>query len=219
MSFEKISKYILVLGLCLLLVVAYIFSVGEDLFIINSGIKSDKIGQFGDIIGGVIGSLWTLASILLFYSALKEQRKSLEKQTEAIDVQRQELEDNRKELKRSADAQRDSQIALRLQLEQMEIANDVQRQELEHYRNELKQNDNAQRENQIALQLQLEQMKIATRLQILDSLLTFYNSEYDHRLQNNEDQRGIEQVDNKRRSIIKEIDVIKNKILADGDKY
>lgn len=41
-------------------------------------------GQFGDFFGGVIGSLWTLAGVFLYFSALKVQQKQLKVQKEEM---------------------------------------------------------------------------------------------------------------------------------------
>ena len=38
-------------------------------------------GQVGDFMGGVIGSLWALAGVFLYFSAIKMQNKELENQS------------------------------------------------------------------------------------------------------------------------------------------
>ena len=64
-------------------------------FILNE----EKIAQFGDFIGGVIGTLLAFAASLLYYIALKEQQKdikinqnSLDKQIDEFAKQVEELE-------------------------------------------------------------------------------------------------------------------------------
>ena len=83
-----------------------LFFWNDTLFQTDSLLKSDKVGQFGDFVGGLIGSLWALAGVILFYVALNEQRsdietnrevlktqvKALEKQIDEFELQRQELE-------------------------------------------------------------------------------------------------------------------------------
>ncbi len=63
------------------------------------------MGQFGDFIGGFIGSLFSLAGIILFYVALKEQRRdininqqNLGLQTDALNQQVLEFRDQKEEL-------------------------------------------------------------------------------------------------------------------------
>lgn len=69
-----------------------------------------KVGQFGDLIGGIVGSVFSLASVILFYVALNEQRKdiginqkalnlqidALNQQVEEFKAQKEELEETRR---------------------------------------------------------------------------------------------------------------------------
>lgn len=71
-------------------------------------IDAGKFGTFGDFIGGVLGSIWSLCGVLLFYSALKEQRKdarinshALQQQIEALKLQSEEFKLQRTELELS----------------------------------------------------------------------------------------------------------------------
>lgn len=103
------------------------------LFDTSSQINSEKFGQLGDYVGGIVGSLWSLAGVVLFYVALTEQRediklnretletqvKALHLQIKEFELQTVELEETRKELKRSADAQEKSQEALEEQIKTM----------------------------------------------------------------------------------------------------
>lgn len=68
-------------------------------------ISEEKFGQFGDFVGGVVGTAFSLASVILFYVALKDQRKdfatgqeTLQVQLEAFKKQVEEFELQRKEL-------------------------------------------------------------------------------------------------------------------------
>ncbi|MCW4439432.1 putative phage abortive infection protein [Vibrio splendidus] len=74
---------------------------------IDTGSKIDngKFGTFGDFFGGVFGSIWSLAGVILFYLALKEQRtdfktnsNALIKQVEALEIQTEEFKLQREEL-------------------------------------------------------------------------------------------------------------------------
>ncbi|WP_095186108.1 putative phage abortive infection protein [Pseudomonas sp. Irchel 3H9] len=71
-------------------------------------IDSAKFGTFGDFIGGVLGSIWSLCGVLIFYIALKEQRDDFKtnkdafvKQAEALDLQIEEFRLQRDELYQS----------------------------------------------------------------------------------------------------------------------
>lgn len=82
------------------------FICGDWNFTFLGKINEEKIGQFGDFVGGVIGSLFALVGVILYYVALKEQRKdlkmnqnSLNLQTEALNQQVEEFKAQEKELR------------------------------------------------------------------------------------------------------------------------
>jgi len=93
-------------GILLFIFGIVIFLWNDSIFNSNGLLNSEKVGQFGDFAGGLIGSIWALAGVILFYVALNEQRqdietnrevlktqvKALEKQIEEFELQRQELE-------------------------------------------------------------------------------------------------------------------------------
>tara|TARA_R110001583_G_scaffold22614_3_gene84677 strand:+ start:1704 stop:2675 length:972 start_codon:yes stop_codon:yes gene_type:complete len=101
---EKNSKRLLWLGLGLFIAGIILFLWNESLSQKND-LNSEKVAQFGDFIGGIIGSIWSLAGVILFYVALTEQRqdikinrKTLEAQVEALNQQIKEFELQREEL-------------------------------------------------------------------------------------------------------------------------
>lgn len=54
--------------------------------------NSELFGQFGDFIGGFVGSLFSLAGFLLIYETFKLQKTAIDKQKEAI-VQQKDISD------------------------------------------------------------------------------------------------------------------------------
>ncbi|NVJ47271.1 MAG: hypothetical protein HWE07_09090 [Cytophagia bacterium] len=90
----------------ILFIIGLIFFLWQDFKVdLNNTINSTKFGQFGDFIGGIIGSMWALSGVILFYVALTDQRKDmvtntkvLKTQVEALNHQRKEFELQRKEL-------------------------------------------------------------------------------------------------------------------------
>lgn len=81
------------LGLFVLIFAGIQYGIGGE--ITNKGV-------LGDYIGGVVGSLWALAGVVLFYAALKAQqdqirlqRKEYQAQLEELKAQRKEFESNR----------------------------------------------------------------------------------------------------------------------------
>ena len=79
MDYEKIGKTLIIIGIC--------FTVFFGLeFIFNSGdltcgpINAAIWGQFGDIVGGFVGTIVALIGVLLLFETLKEQRRNYIKQ-------------------------------------------------------------------------------------------------------------------------------------------
>ena len=119
MDFEKLSKIFVIIGLAILLISIVFFLKGENIMNWESQIKANKFSQFGDFIGGLVGSFWALSGILLIYSALIEQRKSLKIQEEEIRIQKEEA-------KKNYEAQLENQKALMEQIEQMKSTTKLQ---------------------------------------------------------------------------------------------
>lgn len=85
----------IVIGFFIIVTGVIIFFHKETLS--NEKIDASKFGDFGSFISGAVGVLWTLVSSILFYVALRLQRKELS-------LQRKELELTRKELKTTSEA-------------------------------------------------------------------------------------------------------------------
>jgi hypothetical protein len=102
---EKFSKTLLIIGL-ILLILGFTLFIWNDWNLNNDNqLNSEKVAQFGDLVGGLIGSIWALAGVILFYVALTEQRKDfstnrkvLNAQTDALKQQIKEFELQREEL-------------------------------------------------------------------------------------------------------------------------
>lgn len=85
---EKIAIYIVIFGLVALAIYSLkIFYKGYSLFTDWNNLDIEATGLFGDFFGGVIGSLWTLAGVFLYFSALKVQQKQL-------DIQMRDMKQN-----------------------------------------------------------------------------------------------------------------------------
>jgi hypothetical protein len=108
---EKTALISILIGFVIFIISALIFfTKGSWSFSLNSEISEEKIGQYGDFIGGIIGSLFSLVGVILFYVALKEQRKdfatsqetlkvqleAFQQQVREFEAQREELEETRK---------------------------------------------------------------------------------------------------------------------------
>lgn len=118
---EKNSKVLLWIGIILFVTGIGIFIWNENLNL-ASDINTDKISGFGDFIGGTIGSIWSLAGVILFYVALTEQREdikinrnALNAQVEALNQQIREFELQRTELEETRKVFEEQGETLRVQ--------------------------------------------------------------------------------------------------------
>lgn len=83
---ERTGKILALIGLLSILVAGIIFLIlGSWSF--TSVLDEAKIGMFGDFIGGVVGSILALAGIVLYYVALKEQRREIGINQDAVKFQ------------------------------------------------------------------------------------------------------------------------------------
>jgi hypothetical protein len=90
-KYEKLANLFIYFG-------AFIFVSGIVIFLLPHSYH-DKFGAFGEFFGGIIGSIWSLAGVFLFFSALKTQSKEFKIQHEQLELQRDELKMQRNELK------------------------------------------------------------------------------------------------------------------------
>jgi len=74
-------------------------------WVFSTKLSEEKVAQFGDFIGGVVGTIMSLAGVILFYVALNEQRKdikinqrSLAHQVDAMNKQIEEYKGQKAEL-------------------------------------------------------------------------------------------------------------------------
>lgn len=100
--------YRFALSLLILLIPISILYLWNNTYTLSAPIDNGKFGTFGDFVGGVLGSIWSLCGILLFYSALREQRadfktnsNALLKQVAALEIQSEEFRLQREELSQS----------------------------------------------------------------------------------------------------------------------
>ncbi len=114
---EGMAIFLLISGLLVLIFFLFTFlnaSSGEISF--SNEPDTALISKYGDVIGGLSGSLWSLAGLVLFYLALESQkesyelnRKAFDKQVEALTMQIEEFKAHGVILKRTAIAQEKTQ--------------------------------------------------------------------------------------------------------------
>jgi hypothetical protein len=93
MKEDKIGKIISIVGIGLSIIGLIIFSwyLYCRFSLSNSDESTASNGQVGDYIGGVIGSIWSLAAVFLYYSAIILQKKQIEQQQIEIKLQTEAL--------------------------------------------------------------------------------------------------------------------------------
>lgn len=105
---EKTSIFLIGSGAIFIIVGSIFFLANHPHIDLGSPIDAAKWGQFGDFISGLVGSLWALAGVILFYVALHDQRedirinrKALHNQIENLKLQTIEFKDQKIELQES----------------------------------------------------------------------------------------------------------------------
>jgi hypothetical protein len=119
---EKFSKFLLWLGVGLIFIGLGLFLWKELLFVQTSKINSEKFAHLGDYVGGIVGSIWSLAGVILFYVALIEQRediqlnrKTLENQVKALHLQIEEFQLQRDELEQTREVFKEQSETFKIQ--------------------------------------------------------------------------------------------------------
>tara|TARA_R110002050_G_scaffold18872_2_gene54731 strand:- start:2015 stop:3268 length:1254 start_codon:yes stop_codon:yes gene_type:complete len=106
---EKNAVTIISVISAILLIIPFIFFLWKRVFFDwSQPVDASMLGTLGDFVGGVLGSIWALVGIILFYLALREQRKdiamnqiALSKQIEALEIQTNEFKLQKEELAQS----------------------------------------------------------------------------------------------------------------------
>lgn len=104
-KFETLSIVLLVIGLLIFFSAPILFLWNTNPLNFSKSINTSVFDNYGSFISGVVGTIFSLASVILFYITLKEQRKDIlinqknsELQIEALALQIKEFEHQRTEL-------------------------------------------------------------------------------------------------------------------------
>ena len=95
-TLTRMAFALMILGALVLIISVGLFIKGQSVDS-TSSINTTRFGEFGAFISGVVGVLWSLVGILLFFVTLQYQRKELS-------LQRKELRLTREEFKKTAEA-------------------------------------------------------------------------------------------------------------------
>ena len=117
---ENFTIILLILGSLFIIINPILFFWNES-FNNNLTINSEKFGQFGDFFGGVAGSIWSLAGIILFYVALKEQREDFKTNSKVLQTQTNTLEQQIREFELQRDELRETREVFKIQTDTIQI--------------------------------------------------------------------------------------------------
>lgn len=98
--FELLAIVFIVIGIIAIIVIFFTSSFDEFF-------DKDKhsINEYAELIGGVVGSLWALAGVLLFYASLASQQKDIEEQRNLLVRQIDEVVKQTDEFRKQSDIQ------------------------------------------------------------------------------------------------------------------
>lgn len=85
-NYVRLANFLIVTGIIILLV--FLFKLSSNFSIIGNKILLDESSKVGDFVGGLVGSIWALASVLLFYSTLVTQREDFNSQQKEVVINR-----------------------------------------------------------------------------------------------------------------------------------
>ena len=95
---EKTAKILSWIGLALIVLGALIFILCRS-WDFSWTISEEKVGQFGDFVGGVVGCIFALVGVILYYVALTDQREDIRINREALETQVKTLNQQIEEFK------------------------------------------------------------------------------------------------------------------------
>ncbi|MFH1049486.1 MAG: putative phage abortive infection protein [bacterium] len=90
-SFEKVAFVFIWAGLLIILFAIFSIIFREFNYFGITTKSFELLGQFGEYVGGLVGSIWALAGVILFYETLRFQRTELRLQREELQNQRSEI--------------------------------------------------------------------------------------------------------------------------------
>ena len=128
---EKTAKILSWVGLLVIVVSAIVFIIFRS-WNFTWMIDEEKIGQFGDFIGGVVGCLLAFVGVILYYVALTEQRKDIEINRETLETQIKALNQQIEEFKAQTKEMQDTRTVY-------EEQTNLYREQTEYYKQQVKE--------------------------------------------------------------------------------
>jgi hypothetical protein len=61
----------------LIIFIVFLYKLSNNYSVVGDNVNMEKSGQTGDFVGGIVGAIWALTGVLLFYATLRLQSKEL----------------------------------------------------------------------------------------------------------------------------------------------
>ncbi len=90
-SYESAAMALIWVGVALVVISVLFFLWDAVPSFGGKDVTFQRYGNLGEYIGGIVGSFWSLAGVILFYEALRVQRSELQLQREELQQQRVEI--------------------------------------------------------------------------------------------------------------------------------
>ena len=111
---EKFGVVLIWTSLLVFFVATITFLIFGD-WSFSTTLCEEKVGQYGDFIGGVVGSLLALSASVLYYIALREQQKDVKINQESLNKQIQEFANQVEEQRLSREIYKSQLKTMKLQ--------------------------------------------------------------------------------------------------------
>lgn len=121
MSRRIIWTLTIVFGVSGLIVLIWFSIILANNYSLTGKLLPQDTGIVGDFIGGVVGTLWSLTGIFLFYLAISYQRDDLKTQQKALNLQTEELKLQREELKLQREEMTETRKVVKEQSETLKV--------------------------------------------------------------------------------------------------
>lgn len=136
---EKTAKVLSYIGLLSIVLGAVVFIVFRS-WDFSWTINEEKVGQFGDFVGGVVGSVLAFVGVILYYVALTEQRKDIEINRKALETQVETLNQQIKEFKAQTKEMQDTRTVYEEQTKLYREQTNYYQQQVKELKNQTKVN-------------------------------------------------------------------------------
>lgn len=123
--FSEFTGKSLAIGGLIFMILSLVIFVLFGSWNFSTTLNEEILGQYGDLIGGVIGSIFSLTSVILFYVSLKEQRKEIGKNQEGFELQIKVLNDQVKEFRAQKEEMQETRIVHNEQTKEFRRQTDI----------------------------------------------------------------------------------------------